>query len=544
MFPLPLIASPIITTIAHTKILACAIKPIKYFIDSNFREQVQPVPGSVLYCDLMVAVEHSGIYLSDAKIVDIVVDSLLSADSHVQKSTASEFTSRSQLGRKIYVSCDKHGAVGHPLVAKHAKSCIGERRFYGIVFKNCHTFSAQCVQKSDQMHNVWFSEEPSTVEPTITALKRLAKKKLGASQWRLWDWDGSLANNPPPEPDWQAQQDHFTNLPLTPENMARIADELAEIRDYEEEITDEPIPESIRQRLRGLRLQLENICTEYEKAKDFLAQCSGAALSYEDLKNCPEDFSALAHAMRGNARIKELARKMGRNYISEVRKKKNRIPEVSRSEVHGTHRSNDLMRLLPSELLNLEDEALENLFYARLLESGLHTYELSGTVLVQGDTEEMMQQRTGPVVACLDTSGSMAGKPLLKAKALLLSVANLLVEEQRSLHVLLFGSQGQLLEFSMADAKDSAGLLRFLRQKFGGGTDFKTPLERALQIIAEHPAYKKADVLMISDGDCTLPDDFIKNLPARKQVLNCMVYSVLCAGRRVDDSFSDEVMVL
>ena len=49
---------------------------------------------------------------------------------------------------------------------------------------------------------------------------------------------------------------------------------------------------------------------------------------------------------------------------------------------------------------------------------------------------------------------------------------------------------------------------------------------------------------MISDGDCTLPDDFLNNLPARKQALHCMVYSVLCAGKRVDDSFSDEVVVL
>ena len=336
----------------------------------------------------------------------------------------------------------------------------------------------------------------------------------------------------------------MANLPLTPENMLRIVDELAETRDYEEEIADEPIPDAIRQRLRSQGQLLENSCTEYEKAKDFLAQCHGAALSYTDLKDSPEDFSALAQALRGNASIKELARKMGRNYISETRKKKGRIPEASRSEVHGTHRSNDLMRLLPSELLSFEDEALENLFYARLLESRLHTYELSGTLLAPGDSEENMQQRTGPVVACLDTSSSMAGMPLLKAKALLLTIANLLMQEQRSLHVLLFGSQGELLEFSMDDAKDSAGLLRFMRQGFGGGTDFKAPLDRAFQIIAENPTYQKADVLMISDGDCTLPDDFIKDLPARTQALNCMVYSVLCAGNRVADSFSDEVMVL
>ena len=235
---------------------------------------------------------------------------------------------------------------------------------------------------------------------------------------------------------------------------------------------------------------------------------------------------------------------MGRNYISEEKKKQARIPQASRSEVHGTQRSDDLMRLLPSELLNLEDETLETLFYARLLERDLMTYELSGFELTNGEQTETSKKRTGPVVACLDTSGSMQGDPLLKAKALLLAIANILKQEDRSLHVLLFGSQGELKEFSMNAQVDAAGLLAFLKQGFGGGTDFETPLQRAFDLIAEQPDYLKADVLMISDGDCQLSPDFLAKLQNKKQTLNCMVYSVLCAGDRVEDEFSDEVVVI
>ncbi|MGP1570877.1 MAG: hypothetical protein ACTTHX_01945 [Moraxella sp.] len=50
--------------------------------------------------------------------------------------------------------------------------------------------------------------------------------------------------------------------------------------------------------------------------------------------------------------------------------------------------------------------------------------------------------------------------------------------------------------------------------------------------------------MMISDGDCQLSHSFIQTLNTQKQQLNCMVYSVLCDGKRVDDNFSDEVMVL
>jgi uncharacterized protein with von Willebrand factor type A (vWA) domain len=56
--------------------------------------------------------------------------------------------------------------------------------------------------------------------------------------------------------------------------------------------------------------------------------------------------------------------------------------------------------------------------------------------------------------------------------------------------------------------------------------------------------YKKADVLMISDGDCNLTPEFTEKLQAQKTILNCSIYSVLCNGSRIEDGFSDEVVVL
>ena len=527
------------------------IKSIKYFIDSTLRDHVQPMPGSVLYCDLWVAVEHSGIYVGNGKIANIVVDG--AATATVERCGPQSFTSKSMLGRKIYVSCNQNGAVGHPWVGHGADAHVGERSLYGLVIKNCHEFSTKCVEyvghaASDKSleDQVWsWVPDLATWEPTLKHLKSTAEDKLGASTWRLWDWDGSIANNPPPEPDWQALADELAHMPLNPESIAQIRAGLAEMQAYEAEIANENIPAAMRQKLRAHTQLMEDIAAKYEEVKDFLAQCPGAGFSYADLQAAGgEDFTALAQALRGNAAIKELARKMGRAYISEQRKKQTRIPQASRSEVHGTHRSDDVMRLLPSELLNLEDEALENLFYARLLEKQLQTYELQGTTLIPGETTEAQRKRTGPVVACLDTSGSMGGTPLLKAKALLLAIANILRQEERSLHVLLFGAADEIREFALEDAQHSAGLLHFLRQGFGGGTNFEAPLARAMQIIEQHPAYEKADVLMISDGDCQLSDHFCQHLHQRKAALDCMVYSVLCDGQRVADGFSDEVAVL
>lgn len=523
-------------------------KPVKYFIDSVFRQKVVPLPGSVVYCDLLLAVEHSGIHVAGGEIANIEVDGF--ADSSVNLTDAQSFTSKSILGRKIYVSSNKNGAVGRKSVGKFAASHSGERSFYGLVVKNCHQFSTKCVNTSSDATDASIYDHvlamlpTETWEPTMRELKRAAKTKLGATKWLLWDWQNSEESEQEEEPDWEAQNEHFKNQPLNAESIANMHEQLASLKAYEAELADENIPDHIRKKLTGFGQTLSAISDKYDEVKGFLAACPGASFSYADLQSNSEDFSALARVIQNNRSIKDLARKMGRNYISEEKKKKSRIPEASRSEVHGTHRSDDVMRLLPSELVNLEDETLESLFYARLLEKNLLTYELSGTQMIDGETTEDQQKRTGPVVACLDTSGSMSGDPMLKAKALLLAIANILKQEDRSLHVLLFGSNGELREFAMDAENNATGLLQFLQKGFGGGTDFETPLKRATEIISQKPDYIKADILMVSDGECNLSDDFTVWLKKETTRLDCSIYSVLCAGGRVKDRFSDEVVVL
>lgn len=545
---LPLIAAiPAVLTVARLVASKLVFKPIKYFIDSQFRDSVTPVPGSVLYADLLGLVEHSGIYVGNGQISNIEVEGF--AEGAVRRCGPSSFVSKSALSKKIYVSCNSQGAVGHDDVAAGADNHVGERSFYGLVIKNCHQFSEKCVNYAERRDGEEESSDHSelneTWEPTITSLKSAAKERLGATKWRLWNWQDEP--EPDPEPDWDAINQAFESMPLNEQTVAHLRQELAAAQAYEAEIADENIPANVRKRLAAFGQLLSDISTTYEQAKPLLARCPGADFSYAQLKAMGEDFAALAAEMGHNRQIQELVRQLGRNHIREEDKKKQtRIPQCSKTEVHGTHLSNDVMRLLPSELVNLEDDTLETLFYARLLESNLQTYELAGTThITREDVEKTpVTTTTGPVVALLDTSGSMQGQPLLKARALLLAIAGMLQKEQRSLHVVLFGSAGQLREFAMEGANQSGELLAFLRQGFGGGTDFETPLKRAFAIIQQQTTYQRADVLMISDGDCSLSDTFTQTVRTQKIALDCLIYSVLCNGQRVSDSFSDEVMVL
>lgn len=552
---LPLLAAiPTAWTAARLAAAKLLFKPIKYFIDSTFREPVTPVPGSVLYADLWMAVEHSGIYVGDGQISNIEVEGF--AEGAVRRCGPPSFVSKSKLGKKIYVSCNSQGAVGHADVAAGADNHVGERSFYGLVIKNCHQFSEKCVNYAEagyhgepfsvgKLADKWGPSVSDTWEPTINSLKNAAKARLGATKWRLWNWQD--AHEPDPEPDWNAINQAFENMPLNEQTVAHLRQELAAAQAYEAEVADENIPAKVRKRLAAFRQGLSDISNLYEQAKPLLARCPGADFSAAQLKAMGADFAALAAEMGHNRQIQELVRQLGRNHIREEDKKKQtRIPQCSKTEVHGTHLSNDVMRLLPSELVNLEDDALETLFYARLLESKLQTYELAGTThITREDVEKNpVTTTTGPVVALLDTSGSMQGQPLLKARALLLAIAGMLQKEQRSLHVVLFGSAGELREFSMEGAHQSGELLAFLRQGFGGGTNFETPLKRAFAIIQQQATYQRADVLMISDGDCSLSDAFAQTVRAQKTALDCLIYSVLCNGQRVVDRFSDSVVVL
>lgn len=524
---------------------------IKNFIDAHHRTTVTPIEGSVLYCDLYGVVKHSGVYVGDDNISNIVVHKFL--ESTVKLSSPDDFTTKSLFKDKIYVSCDSHRtAVGDFAVSDTALARVGEQSFYGLVIKNCHQFSSKCVQSASHnpnlvqtlSNNLLASLFDGEWEFTIADLKKVARNKLNATKWLLWDYNNSAKDTQ--EPDWQAQNEFFKNQALTPEFIEKLREELAQLKDYQQEISDENIPNSILARLEEFGATLSAVSDKYDEMQGLLVLNKGCDLSYNDFMACQDtDFSALARELANNSAILDLTHKMGRNYVSETQKKQIKVPVASKNEMHGTHLSDDIIRLLPSELMNLEDETLENLFYARLLEKNLLTYELRGKDFINDEIDESYERQiTGPVVACVDTSASMSGQPLLKAKAVLFAIAGILKQEQRRLYVILFGSSGQIKSYELSDTDGLAGLLQFLQGGFAGGTDFETPLNKALNIIEQTPNYKKADILMLSDGDCALSPSFQAKLDKDKQRLNCTVYSVLCDGARGDNSFADETVVL
>ena len=135
----------------------------------------EPKKGCIVYCDLAVVVEHSGIYVGGGKIVHLV------GDGEIEIVTPKEFIAR--LGGlnpadKIYYSCDEYGdPIKSKKIANRAKNMVGKGRDYNWVWDNCHQFTSGCI-----------TGDFNNADNAFWMLKDTAKKELGVKGWRIWEF--------------------------------------------------------------------------------------------------------------------------------------------------------------------------------------------------------------------------------------------------------------------------------------------------------------------------------------------------------------------
>jgi len=183
---------------------------------------------------------------------------------------------------------------------------------------------------------------------------------------------------------------------------------------------------------------------------------------------------------------------------------------LARSETRGIERSGDIQRMLPAECVLLGHPTLRLLWHARRAERTLMTYRVEGVDVerVPGECEEQEAQSRqkpadgrGPILVCLDTSGSMEGLPELVAKALVLESMRVALAEKRACYLYAFSGPGDVQEHELSLTEEGlARLMAVLTMSFHGGTDVSAPLTRAVARLGEEE-WKRADLLLVSDGE-------------------------------------------
>ncbi len=535
------------------------VKPIKYYINSIYRKKVAPRKGSIIYSDFGPA----GVYIGDNRIVTINENGLSAEDDEVKCMTMEEFIKNSHFPESLYVSSNEEGAIENIKVAEAAEKYIGEKNKYRLVFKDSCSFVKKCLDYSEEN---FFGNSEDITESNLSEtglLKQKAKNKAGAVKWFLQDLNyyKSASDELELEKAFSINEvsgnekeefrklnigkiiKNYEEVPLNDDIMKHLNKEYREMLDFFREINSEKIPDPVMKIVIKIIRVLEEIILGYEHNENSIKGLGGD-FTFKQLKEMGDEFRHLVQEMNRNRHIRDVLKRLGKGSASVEKKDESKVAKIKKDELFGINKSGNISRILPSELLNLEDENLKYLFYAKYLENSLLTYEIKGKDEIEkNETEEKISNK-GPIVVCLDTSGSMKGTPLLRAKALVLSITKILREENRELYVILFGAKGQFQEISLEGEEDICRAIKFLKKSYEGGTDFETPLRRGIEIISEKENYRKADILMVTDGSCRISYQFKRVLKEEKERLDFKIYTVICEADRVEKDFSDGVIVI
>lgn len=251
--------------------------------------------------------------------------------------------------------------------------------------------------------------------------------------------------------------------------------------------------------------------------------------------------------------VQELARILGRGRGSDAQRRD--VEEqvmlhlapysgtAGRSEVTGIRFGNDVGNLLPSELALLSSPDTEPLFYRKFSESELLclAYTTEATYYrAEYRTHRLQKTRRddrGPVILCIDTSGSMAGLPERVAKAVSLAVLKSAAAERRRVYVISFSDRVETLE--VTDPSSSlGGLVDFLRRSFYGGTDLRPAIDEAIRATGK-AEFRNADVLVVSDFRVPkILDRSIRRMKERQRLHGTGFYSLTVNRSPVIDTFN------
>lgn len=289
------------------------------------------------------------------------------------------------------------------------------------------------------------------------------------------------------------------------------------------------------EQLKVLRDAIESLGLE----PGYLLDLSSGSLNYSDL----EQLKKWAKYLTDDKGVKALCemigrlRQIGQSEKIETIKTAVKIPEMvfdddSKQEIIGIKLGKDLEHVLPSELALMSNPNTDILFDLKYVESNLMCFDMAGIATEYIDQEIEIEQavieedKKGPMIICIDTSGSMHGSPETIAKALTLYLSTQAKKEKRDCYLINFSTSIEVLDLSQGYSIST--LLAFLQKSFHGGTDVAPAMIHGIEIM-QKDSFKNADMLIISDFVMSsLPSYCLEQIDTQRELGN-RFYS-LCIG--------------
>ena len=172
---------------------------------------------------------------------------------------------------------------------------------------------------------------------------------------------------------------------------------------------------------------------------------------------------------------------------------------TSKDEIVGIYFSKDIENIVPEELSLLCDKDFEKLFKLKYIENRLMCFDKDSYIFDEKEKQKIKAgyiEGKGPVIICIDTSGSMKGINEYIAKATMLKIVMQALSENRNIYLINFSVEIYSYKFSKYDGINE--LINFLKLSYHGGSDIYKALNEANGIMNTGD-FINADVLVLSD---------------------------------------------
>lgn len=188
----------------------------------------------------------------------------------------------------------------------------------------------------------------------------------------------------------------------------------------------------------------------------------------------------------------ELARRIGRMGENGMQKE-GRFLTAAKSDISGITVGNDLSAVLPSELAMLAEPKTQSIFLSNYSARRLQLFASASQVKTPDKHQD------GPVIICVDTSGSMNGEPVRVAKALTVAVSIIAWRRKRNVFVITYADRYDYLNLGCNRSR-LGELSGFLSVDASGGNNENQMFQWLFKDVVNNLSdYDSADVLCVSD---------------------------------------------
>lgn len=278
-----------------------------------------------------------------------------------------------------------------------------------------------------------------------------------------------------------------------------LANKIAEMCD---DLVDENSDEAVQ-----ISRQMGNVLTEAgEEVREVssyvdswgLGGGSQSKVSFQNKKDALE-------RIRRSSKLRKFTDAIGRFKESAITEQKKKAKHGA-VEIKSVTLGDQIQDTLPSERMMLCNDTTKPDFYRKMSEKQLMIYK----------KEAHKQKNKGPIIACVDTSGSMQGDEELWSKAMTVALMEIAQLQKRDFACIIYSSHADKPIIIKKDEVAPQKVIDVAERFHNGGTNFQCALEEALKLLNDS-TFKEGDIVFITDGDCGISDQFLKKYKHAKE---------------------------